>query len=258
VIAGLPRLHAVTDDRVIGEGRVVERAAALAEAAGSSLAVHLRSLVLDGRAFLELARDLARVLAPHGAWLAINGRADVARAASARLVVSGRGGLSPADVRRVVPRALVARSVHEVRELRRAEEEGADIAIVSKGCPMETRLTVIAIGGITPERVPEALAAGAWGVAAIRALWDADNVGAAAGAFLASLPRDATVGVMINGAPRRARQGASLAGLLGDLGLDARAVVVEHNQRIVRRDGLDAAVVHEGDAIELVHFVGGG
>jgi thiamine biosynthesis protein ThiS len=35
-------------------------------------------------------------------------------------------------------------------------------------------------------------------------------------------------------------------------------VVVEHNRRIVRRDGLAGAVLAGGDEVELVHFVGGG
>ena len=44
---------------------------------------------------------------------------------------------------------------------------------------------VIAIGGITPERVPELKAAGAYGVAAIRALWQADDPAAATLSMLA-------------------------------------------------------------------------
>jgi thiamine biosynthesis protein ThiS len=46
--------------------------------------------------------------------------------------------------------------------------------------------------------------------------------------------------------------------VLGQLKLDPRAVVVEHNRRIVRRPALGDVKVSEGDAIELVHFVGGG
>jgi thiamine-phosphate pyrophosphorylase len=44
---------------------------------------------------------------------------------------------------------------------------------------------VIAIGGITAERVPELKAAGAYGVAAIRALWQADDPAAATLSMLA-------------------------------------------------------------------------
>ena len=64
--------------------------------------------------------------------------------------------------------------------------------------------------------------------------------------------------VVINGEPKRVTPGASLLDVLGQLQLDPRAVVVEHNRRIVRRPALGDVKVSEGDAIELVHFVGGG
>ncbi|HEY6092615.1 MAG TPA: sulfur carrier protein ThiS [Gemmatimonadales bacterium] len=63
--------------------------------------------------------------------------------------------------------------------------------------------------------------------------------------------------VVINGEHRQVKSGTLLA-LLAELELDPRAVVVEHNRKIVRRVGLGDATVSEGDAIELVHFVGGG
>ena len=56
----------------------------------------------------------------------------------------------------------------------------------------------------------------------------------------------------------RVPAGTTLAGLLTELGLDARAVVVEHNQNIVRRDSLHTRLVEAGDVVEIVHFVGGG
>ena len=276
MIAGLPRLHAVTDDRVIAAGGVVARAAAMAQAAGPALAVHLRGRELAGGAMTALARELAQVLRPHGSWLAINGRADVARATGARAVVSGTDGLAVRDIRRVAPGALVMRSVHDAAQVRAAEAEGADALVA--GAIYETAShpgrpaagialveaaarggrPVIAIGGITPAHIADVIAVGAWGVAAVRALWDADDPGTAASAFLAQMPRESSIAVVINGESRRARGGLSLAGLLGDLGLDARAVVVEHNRRIVRRTELEQTALAEGDAVELVHFVGGG
>ncbi len=50
-------------------------------------------------------------------------------------------------------------------------------------------LPVLAIGGVTPERVPELRAAGAYGVAAIRALWDAADPEAAARSMVQELRR---------------------------------------------------------------------
>ncbi|HEV8616182.1 MAG TPA: sulfur carrier protein ThiS [Methylomirabilota bacterium] len=67
-----------------------------------------------------------------------------------------------------------------------------------------------------------------------------------------------TIDVVINGEPRRIAPGVTLLELLAELALDPRAVVVEHNRHIVRRPALGDVRVASGDAIELVHFVGGG
>ena len=64
--------------------------------------------------------------------------------------------------------------------------------------------------------------------------------------------------ITVNGEPRTVPGPATLDDLLRGLGLDARAVVVEHNRRIVRRPKLGATQLAPGDAVELVHFVGGG
>jgi thiamine biosynthesis protein ThiS len=64
--------------------------------------------------------------------------------------------------------------------------------------------------------------------------------------------------ILVNGEPRRVRGPATAADLLRQLGLDPRTVVVELNRRIVRRPLLGEAVLADGDAVELVHFVGGG
>ncbi len=64
--------------------------------------------------------------------------------------------------------------------------------------------------------------------------------------------------ITINGQPRIVPGPATLDDLLRGLGLDARTVVVEHNRRIVRRPRLGETPLAAGDAVELVHFVGGG
>ncbi len=67
-----------------------------------------------------------------------------------------------------------------------------------------------------------------------------------------------TIDVVVNGERRAVTRGATLLELLAALALDPRAVVVEHNRTIVRRPRLGEVTVAPGDAIELVHFVGGG
>jgi len=64
--------------------------------------------------------------------------------------------------------------------------------------------------------------------------------------------------IMVNGEPRRVPGPATAADLLRHLGLDPRTVVVELNRKIVRRPQLNDTALAEGDAVELVHFVGGG
>ena len=64
--------------------------------------------------------------------------------------------------------------------------------------------------------------------------------------------------VVINGERKQITRGVTLLELLKELELDPRAVVVEHHRKIVRRVGLSDVTVKDGDAIELVHFVGGG
>jgi len=67
-----------------------------------------------------------------------------------------------------------------------------------------------------------------------------------------------TIDITLNGERRAVARGATLLELLAELELDPRAVVVEHNRAIVRRLALGDVRVAPGDAVELVHFVGGG
>ncbi|MET0398258.1 MAG: sulfur carrier protein ThiS [Longimicrobiaceae bacterium] len=68
----------------------------------------------------------------------------------------------------------------------------------------------------------------------------------------------AQVTVRLNGEPREVPGGLSVEGLLLHLELHPKLVVVEHNGEILRRDAYADAPVQGGDALELVHFVGGG
>ncbi|MGZ8391353.1 MAG: sulfur carrier protein ThiS [Gemmatimonadales bacterium] len=64
--------------------------------------------------------------------------------------------------------------------------------------------------------------------------------------------------IMINGEARLVPGPTTVADLLRHLELDPRTVVVELNRKIVRRPQLGDTPLAEGDALELVHFVGGG
>jgi thiamine biosynthesis protein ThiS len=70
---------------------------------------------------------------------------------------------------------------------------------------------------------------------------------------------EAEVALTVNGAERRIPTGWTLADLLASLELDPRVIVVERNGTIVRdRASFASLAIEADDALEIVHFVGGG
>ena len=67
-----------------------------------------------------------------------------------------------------------------------------------------------------------------------------------------------TFTVQINGETRRVAAGSTIATLVAEIGLDPARVAVERNLEIVPRSTLANVPVADGDAYEIVHFVGGG
>lgn len=64
--------------------------------------------------------------------------------------------------------------------------------------------------------------------------------------------------ITVNGETRSIRDGMTVSDLLDDLGLHPRLIVVEYNREILDRARYSETEVCAGDALELVHFVGGG
>ena len=69
---------------------------------------------------------------------------------------------------------------------------------------------------------------------------------------------DDTYSITVNGEHRRVIKGISVADLALELGLEPTRVAVERNLEIVPRSTLEEVQVGDGDAFEIVHFVGGG
>ena len=193
----LPRLHAITDERIARRTDLDEVAGELAKGGGFDLAFHARGRELTGREHFELAGRLAA--RPPGR-LFVNDRLDVALALPCAGVQLGRGSLPVEAARALNPLWWIGQSVHDLAEAEAARVSGADYLVV--GPVFETAshpgrpalgleqlkrivevagdLPVIAIGGITAERVPAVRTSGAYGVAAIRAFWDDADPAAAA------------------------------------------------------------------------------
>jgi sulfur carrier protein len=66
------------------------------------------------------------------------------------------------------------------------------------------------------------------------------------------------VNLTVNGEPRSLDGPVTVSGLLTGLGLDLRKVAVERNQEIVPRSLYPDTWLATGDALEIVHFIGGG
>ncbi|MEM8606736.1 MAG: sulfur carrier protein ThiS [Myxococcota bacterium] len=64
--------------------------------------------------------------------------------------------------------------------------------------------------------------------------------------------------LVVNGEERHVEAETTVAALLTSLGLGDTLVAVERNEEVVPRAKHAATLLHEGDRVEVVHFVGGG
>ena len=156
-------------------------------------------------AALEVLADAAR---RHGALLAVNDRADVARAAGADVLHLGQDDLPLPVAREVIgPGRLIGRSTHDVAQVNVALDEDVDyfcvgpcwptptkpgrsapgLALVRAAAETSTQKPWFAIGGIDAARLPDVLDAGARRVVVVRAITAAEDPAAAAGALKAVL-----------------------------------------------------------------------
>jgi len=81
-----------------------------------------------------------------------------------------------------------------------------------------------------------------------------------AGSFCRALTdaRNHALEIQVNGETREFSPGLTVEGLVLALDLQPSRVAIELNHSVVRRDQWTATSLHEGDRVEIVHFVGGG
>lgn len=194
-LAAVLRLLLVTDDALLGGRDVVDVCQAAAR--GGVTAVQLRLKTGSDQTLFDLTRRLVAELAVP---VFVNDRLDVALAAGAAGVHLGADDLSPALARRIVPPGfIIGASVGSAAEIERGaaadywgigplhpsttkpdagsalQLHGARAILVEAG----SRPCVV-IGGVTPEDVPEARAAGFAGVAVVSGILVNDDVERAA------------------------------------------------------------------------------
>lgn len=62
----------------------------------------------------------------------------------------------------------------------------------------------------------------------------------------------------VNGEKKEVDRGCTLSGLIGMLGIDPDAVVIEYNRLIIGKEKLDQTICQDNDQIEIAQFMGGG
>jgi len=165
--------------------------------AGGAKLLQLRVKDLPSRDFLTLAQQVREVCQRYGCLFIINDRADIALAVDADGVHVGQEDLPLAAARKVLgPHKIVGVSTHDPAQAQGAERGGADyigfgplFGTTTKATGYSARgleqlreiralvrLPIVAIGGITTEHAPSALAAGADAVAMISDLVLAPDV----------------------------------------------------------------------------------
>jgi thiamine-phosphate diphosphorylase len=163
---------------------IVSSATAGLLAAPRATIVQLRAPSLSTAA---LEKEASALVASAAVPVLVSSRCDVALAWEASGVNLPESDISVADARMLLGTRLIGRSVHSASSAQAAEHEGADYVIFgpvwqSPSHPgtapaglaalaqvvRAVMIPVLAVGGVTEERVAEILASGAAGYAAIR------------------------------------------------------------------------------------------
>jgi thiamine-phosphate pyrophosphorylase len=201
----------VITDPSCGRGRTIVDVVRAALQGGAP-AIQLRSRDQDSRGLLELARVLRQETEDAGALFFVNDRVDVALASDADGAHLGDDDLPIAAARGITPPGfLLGRSVDTPREAEIAAGEGADYIGVGPvyrtpsksdaGEPLGiqgigevrkvTNLPIVAIGGVAEDNCAEIVAAGADGVAVVRAVMMASDPAEATRRLLTAIRRGA-------------------------------------------------------------------
>ncbi|CAN5697552.1 thiamine phosphate synthase [soil metagenome] len=169
-------------------------AVALALHAGVS-AVQLRAKRLDDRSHLQLAREMRAICHQYDALFLVNDRLDIALLAGADGVHVGVSDISPTDIRRYAGNECIVGYSPESMDVRVSadadylgigpvfgttskQDAGQALGIDEFQKRVEiVEKPVVGIGGITPDTAQSVLRAGAFGVAVISAILNADDVG---------------------------------------------------------------------------------
>lgn len=188
--AARPIVHCVTDRHRAGmsPAQLVERLAQMARQ-GAVDVIQVRERDLNDAELCALVRAAVAAVAGTTTKIVVNDRLDIAAAAGASGVHLRGDGAAASRARQIAPRGfLIGRSVHTSAEVAAAAGDGgcdylifgtvfpsagkrtghtvAGLAGLAEAC-RRTSLPVLAIGGVTDDRIAAVLEAGAAGFAAV-------------------------------------------------------------------------------------------
>ena len=180
------RFYPIVDDDICRARGLDPRAVAAACFRAGARILQLRVKSASSAGFLALATGVVGDAAQFGATVIVNDRADIARMSGAGGVHVGQEDLTPTQVRAVAGHTVVGLSTHNPEQVTTGLASGADYIAVgpifgtatkdtgydARGLGLVEHATgrgkpIVAIGGITLERAPSAIAAGAASVAII-------------------------------------------------------------------------------------------
>ena len=197
-MTSIPRLYAIVDVEVCGRAGRRPIDVARAFLSGGARWLQLRAKGWESGPYLELALAVQSEVARAGGTLIVNDRADVAALAGAGGLHVGQDDLTPADARRLVGTStIVGLSTHTAIQVAAAltepvsylaigpvfgtgtkatgyEAVGLEMVRATSAAARPSGLPVVAIGGITLDRAPSVIEAGAASVAVISDLLDGD------------------------------------------------------------------------------------
>ncbi len=159
--------------------------------------IQIREKDLDTRSLVHLAQDLMPLIQQREGKVLLNDRIDLTLALDADGVHLRSDSLPLRLARRMLGnKKLIGISTHSGKEVKKAEDEGADFIVLGPifetpskqqyGPPLglhalevacqTSHLPIFAIGGIDQEKVTAVLSSGAYGIAVISAILQASNI----------------------------------------------------------------------------------
>ena len=185
----LPPLYVVTDRLRTGEDRFLSILEDIVPEQG--MMIQIREKDLDTRELLRFVEAVQQLAHPFRVPCLINDRVDLVLATEAAGVHLRADSMPTKEARQCLGDGyLIGKSIHSAEEALQSEQDGADFVVLGPvyetpskqqyGPPLGTdvvreavrhcAIPVYAIGGLTPSRVEQVMAAGAAGVAVISSI----------------------------------------------------------------------------------------